>query len=245
MKGLDTEIGGKGKFFPETMWSQILHAGDQESPEYRKNVDYLVSVYWKPVYRYIRVSWGKSNEDAKDLTQEFFTFLLQKEQLASVSPHKGRFRTYIKTVLKHFLINEREARNTIKRGGKAVKIRFDDIKGDGPEETRIEDPAEYFDRQWFMTLLEKCVKVMKEFLIEKNKGIYFKVFEAYNIRNNPEKPTYSHIAGELGIKETDVTNYLRYTRRLLRSIMKEEVSKYVEDASLVEEELKYLLSIKV
>ena len=41
----------------------------------------LVAAYWKPVYKYLRIRWQRSDEDAKDLTQEFFTRLIEKDFL--------------------------------------------------------------------------------------------------------------------------------------------------------------------
>ena len=48
----------------------------------------------KPVYKYIRLRWGKSNEDAKDLTQAFFTRALEKDFFASYDPAQAAFRTF-------------------------------------------------------------------------------------------------------------------------------------------------------
>ena len=36
----------------------------------------VIELYWKPVYRFIRLKFRKNNEDAKDLTQSFFTSAL-------------------------------------------------------------------------------------------------------------------------------------------------------------------------
>ena len=45
--------------------------------------DTLVACYWKPLYKYARVAWQRSREDAEDLTQSFFTRAFEKESLAA------------------------------------------------------------------------------------------------------------------------------------------------------------------
>jgi hypothetical protein len=36
----------------------------------------VIALYWKPVYRFIRLKFRKDNEEAKDLTQGFFATAL-------------------------------------------------------------------------------------------------------------------------------------------------------------------------
>ncbi len=64
----DTKIGGPGGRFPSTRWSAVVAARSADTLERRRGLDAIVAAYWKPVYKYIRIRWGKSNEDAKDLT---------------------------------------------------------------------------------------------------------------------------------------------------------------------------------
>ena len=67
----DTLIGGPNGRFPETRSSAISAALSDDVARRRPGQEAIVSAYWKPVYRYIRIRWRSSNEDAKDLTQSF------------------------------------------------------------------------------------------------------------------------------------------------------------------------------
>ena len=58
----DTTLGGGGKAFPETT---LGFAGNAD-------VETLCHRYWKPVYSWIRIARARTNDDAKDLTQEFW-----------------------------------------------------------------------------------------------------------------------------------------------------------------------------
>src|SRR5439155_26153422 len=61
------------------------------------------------------------NEDAKDLTQAFFTRTLEKNSFERYDPAQARFRTYLRTCVDGFVANERKSAGRIKRGG-AVQL---------------------------------------------------------------------------------------------------------------------------
>src|SRR5438093_151711 len=61
----DTAIGGPDGHFPSTQLSLLETAGGGLPNEALERV---IALYWKPVYRFIRLKFGKDNEDAKDLT---------------------------------------------------------------------------------------------------------------------------------------------------------------------------------
>ena len=57
--------------FPITRQS-VVYATRSSDPEVRTHAfGTLIASYWKPVYKYVRVTWHLPVEDAKDLTQEF------------------------------------------------------------------------------------------------------------------------------------------------------------------------------
>ena len=55
---------------------------------------------------YTNVRRRGSSEDAQDLTQAFFVRLFERDSLARADKHRGRFRSFLLSSLKHFLINE-------------------------------------------------------------------------------------------------------------------------------------------
>src|SRR5947208_2878934 len=71
----ETTMGGSGRGFGQTAWTLILKARD------KKELGALVERYWKPCYFYIRRK-GHDVEDAKDLTQGFFSDFIERDALA-------------------------------------------------------------------------------------------------------------------------------------------------------------------
>jgi len=110
----DTSLGGDGDRFPETGGDIRSLLGQDPS-----RLELLCRRYWKPVYAYVRIAWSKGNEDAKDLTQAFFLWLMEGETLARYDAEKGGFRAYLKTLLKRFVGHEERALQRLKRGGDA------------------------------------------------------------------------------------------------------------------------------
>ena len=58
--------------FTTTRWSLILAAADPRSSSAHEALSSLCEIYWMPVYAFVRRT-GASVEDARDLTQAFFT----------------------------------------------------------------------------------------------------------------------------------------------------------------------------
>jgi RNA polymerase sigma-70 factor (ECF subfamily) len=76
----------------------------------------LCRAYWPPLYSFLRRQ-GQSPPDAEDLVQGFLTRLLAREDLAQVGPEKGRFRTFLLTSLRNFVIKQALRDKALKRGG--------------------------------------------------------------------------------------------------------------------------------
>ena len=69
--------GGAGRF-NTTRWSVVLSCADSgiESVAARDALSELCKTYWRPIFAYV-CRRGYSTQDAEDLTQDFFTSLLQ------------------------------------------------------------------------------------------------------------------------------------------------------------------------
>jgi DNA-directed RNA polymerase specialized sigma24 family protein len=105
----------QGTQFTTTHWSVVLQAGDGGSPAASAALEELCRTYWYPVYAYVRRQ-GPSPEDAQDLSQEFFAGLLAKGFPRGVLPERGRFRSFLLTSLRHFLVDQHRRETAAKRG---------------------------------------------------------------------------------------------------------------------------------
>src|SRR5690242_18603628 len=67
--------------FPTTHWSRVVAAGDPGAPRAREALAALCDAYWYPLYAYVR-SRGHPPEQAQELTQDFFAYVLERDLLA-------------------------------------------------------------------------------------------------------------------------------------------------------------------
>ena len=72
--------------------------------------------YWPPLYRFVRQR-GYSRDDARDLTQGFFAYLMEKKAYSTPDRSKGRFRTFLLVLLKRYLGATAPISRRQKRGG--------------------------------------------------------------------------------------------------------------------------------
>ncbi len=91
--------------FETTRWSQVQAAADSAHPGTREALARLCKVYWPAVYGFIR-SRGHDIDAAQELTQGFFTELLEKKSLKAARPERGRFRSFLLASAKHYVTGE-------------------------------------------------------------------------------------------------------------------------------------------
>ena len=104
----------------------MLAAGEGELPQAAEALEKLCRTYWYPLYVYVRRQ-GNSPEDAQDLTQNFFSRLLEKNYFAKADRDRGMFRTFLLGSLKNFLVNEWKRTGRLKRGGRVEFLSIDAI----------------------------------------------------------------------------------------------------------------------
>jgi DNA-directed RNA polymerase specialized sigma subunit, sigma24 homolog len=118
VKTLAENGSGQSELFPSTHWSVVLAAGrSQAEPELaRAALSELCQTYWAPLYNFVR-SRGYTVDDAQDLTQSFFAYLIERKIYSRVDRQKGKFRSFLLASLKNFLADASDRQRTLKRGG--------------------------------------------------------------------------------------------------------------------------------
>jgi RNA polymerase sigma-70 factor (ECF subfamily) len=227
----DTTMGGSKRGFQPTLWTVVLKA----KQHHREALEVLIKTYWKPVYVYIR-RWGYPSEESKDLSQGFFSELLERDFLRGVSPEKGKFRTFLLTVLKRYLINESERKRAQKRGGGKAVLSLDYTRAERDftiMPTTDETPERAFNRQWALEAMSRSLGALA-------KEMEPATFEAIK-PHLAGGPAYDETAKKLGITVTRLNNLIHRTRRRYRDLLRAEVSGSLTDPALADEEVRNLL----
>jgi RNA polymerase sigma factor (sigma-70 family) len=237
--------------FPHTRYSVVLGAASRDAETRRHAFASLAEAYWKPVYKYVRLKWQASAEEAEDLTQGFFTRAFEKDFFRSYDPAKARFRTFLRTCLDGFVANDRKAAGRLKRGGSLQFVSLDFQAAEG--ELRRHDIAvpsdmeDYFDREWARSVLALAIERLRRQYAVAGREKYFRVFERYDLdaAESGERVTYSEVANELGIATSDVTNYLASARRHFRACVLERLRELTATEDEFREEARRLLGVDV
>lgn len=237
MAGLETTLGGAREQFPETVWSSAVAASDPAA------LDRFLSLYWRPVYKFIRTAGGASIEDAKDLTQDFFRYLIEGDLLARYRAEKGRFRSFLKGVLRNFLSQANRDAQAQKRGGGQVVVSLD-VGGLETERFLAErerlSPEEIFDRQWAADVLNESLADLRRALTAEGKAECLKVYEAYELGG--QQPTYGDLARAMGITEHQVKGHLDQARARLEEIVRGRLARGVSSPRELADEMSELFS---
>ncbi|MBI2897542.1 MAG: sigma-70 family RNA polymerase sigma factor [Deltaproteobacteria bacterium] len=243
----DTDIRAGSGSFPTTLLEIVDGARSEDAAIRARAHDAIVLGYWRPVYKTLRIAWGRSNEDAKDLTQGFFERALSRDFFADYEPAKGRFRTFLRVCLERWVSNELRAAVRQKRGGGKVALPLDWESAESEiDRASLEagagDVERVFEREWARSLFSSAVEALHGECAASGKHELFVLFERYDLADSDgDRPTYQSLADELGIKVTDVTNRLHAVRRSLRRIVLEKLAEMTASEEELREEARSLL----
>src|SRR5436190_4778279 len=233
--------GQEPGLFVTTHWSVVLAAGQDESSIARHALEQLCRAYWYPLYVYTRRR-GYDVEEAKDLTQEFFMRLIERKSLGGVEEKRGRFRYFLLAALKHFLSDEWDKANAIKRGGGLTFIPLD---AQDPEdryhlEPRDEStPESAYQRRWALTMLELTLARLREEFQLAGKEAVFEQLKTF-ITGDRSEISYAEAAARLGMTEAAAKMTVTRMRQRYRALLRAEIANTVNDPKEVDTEMREL-----
>jgi RNA polymerase sigma factor (sigma-70 family) len=229
--------------FPTTHRSLVAALASDREDDRSRAFDTLLALYWKPVYKYLRVGWSRGREDAEDLTQAFFARAFEKDSLASYDPQRASFRAFLRTLLDRHASNERKAALRQKRGGAETHLDFDAAEAEIGRESSVPGPEEYFHREWVRSVFSLAVDRFRESCAWRDRATHFALFEAYDL-DADDRGSYGDLAKRFGISETTVTNHLAAARREFRQIVLETLREATATESEFRAEARALLGVR-
>jgi len=225
--------------YSSTTWSVVIAAG--KGDDGGKAIERLCRKHWRPIYVFARRS-GLSPSDAEDATQEFFVEFLGREWLKQVDPSRGRFRTFLFTLLKNFLSNRRRVTNAAKRGGTATFLSLDEAVGEMELTSlaeRFVDPAAAYEAAWWTGLLEAAWVRLAQEQSESGKAGAFEALRPF-VTQSPETGDYQRLGDQLGMKKGQVALLVHRLNRRFAELIRAEVADTLVDRSDLDAELRHL-----
>lgn len=236
----DSHVPGR---FPTTHWSRVVTAGRGDAAGAREALADLCQAYWYPIYAYIRHR-RCTPEQARDLTQDFFAYVLERDLFAKADPALGRFRAFLRTVCDRQLSDRRDREKAAKRGG---GLSFFSINPLDAERRYTNEPADeltperIFDRTWALTLLDRVVERLRGEYDDAGRSARFEVLIGLLTRD-PPAGSYAEIAERLGMTEGNVRVSVHRLRRRYGRLLREEIAATVGDATQIEAEIQTLFA---
>jgi RNA polymerase sigma factor (sigma-70 family) len=240
-------IGGNAyhgpALFTTTHWSVVLEA-QGESPAAHEALEKLCRTYWRPIYSFVRRQ-GAQGEDAEDLTQGFFTLLLERKDLNTVRKEKGRLRSYLLASLKNFLTDERRRVMAIKRGKGQRLIPLEDIRESECIDFERSDRLtadQIYERRWAFTVLEQVMARLRDEYRSAGNLRFFDQMKKM-LMDESGRLSQAQVASEFGMTENAVKQAFYRFRQRYQTLFREEIAHTVAIPSDIENELRYLITV--
>ncbi len=228
--------------FATTHWSLVLAAGARGSAEAEEALARLCTLYWYPVFAFVRRR-GHPVEEAQDLTQSFFARLIEKEDLAAADRDRGRFRTFLLTACQHFLLNERDRQLALKRGGGLVPIPIDIASAEERYQrsfSHAETPERLYHRQWCLTMLAAVLDTLHDdYVAAGNEGLFERLRGFLTM--DDAAGTHADAASDLGMTPAAVKVAVHRLRRRYRDALQRRIAETVDSDEAIDEEMRDLL----
>lgn len=212
--------------FPQTQWTALVSICREGPPEDRRQaLEVLCHDYWYPLHAFAR-RCGYGRQDAEDLTQGFFHYLLERDLFSSASQELGRLRTFLITAFQRYMGDVRDRGRALKRGGglEILSLDVDEAERTFGEPASTLTPHEIFDRNWALALLQVSLQLLKEAEAKSGREMQFAVLESFLNPRSTASGNYDIVAEELGMTEEASRKAVSRLRIRFRDVLRERIA---------------------
>ncbi|HEX2751135.1 MAG TPA: sigma-70 family RNA polymerase sigma factor [Verrucomicrobiales bacterium] len=213
--------------FPVTRWTAVVQVCQAEDDRARREaLAGICQDYWYPLYAFAR-RLGHTQPDAEDLTQEFFSYLLENNVLARASRELGRLRTFLLTVFQRHIGDAVDRRRAQKRGGRHEFVSLDLL---GAEELYRHEPADLdtperlFERSWARHILRSALDSLRKSEAAKGNGPAFEILAPFLDPESTANARTGLAADQLGLSVEAVRQAISRLRRRFRDALRLQIA---------------------
>ena len=139
----------KSSIFPRTDWAELGKAAEADEAR----LDRLIRLYWQPLRIFLVATFPSLKNQADTLLQDFAEDkLLKTGWLRRADQNRGRFRDFLKTSLRNFVLDHLNRADV-----KTPPLSLDELEQEPPQPDKL---SEEFDLAWARTCLlytSRCV----------------------------------------------------------------------------------------
>jgi len=225
--------------FATTNWNLVA---ELKGPDGAAALAALCEQYWFPLYAFVRRKLG-NDHDARDSTQAFFVWLLEKNLLRRAAADRGRLRSFLLTSLQNFLCNEYQAGRRQIRGGDALQFSLDFDEGSSQFAALPADhmtAERLYERSWALLLLDRVLLRLQDEMEAAGQGQRFQILKL--TLSGEQAEGYGEMAAKLGTTEPAARQAVSRLRKRYRQLLLEEVQATVADPGDVDDEIRRLFA---
>jgi RNA polymerase sigma-70 factor (ECF subfamily) len=237
---MSTSPPTNGSAFAATRWTLVL-AARGDSPAAQAALGELCAAYYQPVFRFLQRE-GRTEDAARELTQEFFARLLARDGFATADPARGRFRSFVLGALRHYLSDQRDRDNAAKRGCGAVHEPLPEPTDTSPgRELAAAAPDDtWFDRQWALAIMDTALRALAAEHAAAGKADQFERLKPWLMG---AAAAQADVAVQLNWSEGALKVAVHRLRKRFRELVRAEVAQTVPAFADVDAELRYLIEV--
>lgn len=231
--------------FPTTHWSLIGAAGQADPAQRREVLGELLTRYLPALKAHLVYQKRLEPEDADDLLQGFVSRkLLEQDILTQVAPGKGKFRTWLLTVLDRFLVSERRYAAAAKRSA-AGTVSLEEVRREQAAATP--PPAAVFDQTWAREVLAEALRRLETECTATGRPDLWGVFQARVLGptlEGSEPLPYEQLVERFAFASpVQASNALITAKRTFVRLLRAVIGEYSADEADVEDEIRDLQRI--
>jgi RNA polymerase sigma-70 factor (ECF subfamily) len=244
VKGTPGTLQEGGASFATTHWSVVAQSALTDVPEAETALAKLCETYWAPIYSFVRRR-GYAPPDAQDLTQSFFAYFLRTKAYTRTEQLQGKFRCFLLASVKHFLANEWDRSQAIRRGSEFQFVSFDQKTAEALYDTAdaSDSTAEsLFDSRWAKTLAGCALHSLRLELQDEGKLELFEQLKSF-LAGDSVIPSYEEASVRTGVPTATLKTHVHRLRQRYREIVRREIARTVSSPHEVDDELHYLYRV--
>lgn len=229
--------------FSTTQWTVVFRAAHEKTGAGRPALSTVMKKYWRPLYVFARQQ-GLSSVDAEDATQAFLSELIEGDLLEKADPAKGRFRTYLLTAWKRFLIDQHRAERAAKRGGKVIVQSLQTSLAEQHwRSLAIEQapPDELYTSSWATGLVDETIRRLKLEYMNGRIAMFDELLPQLTVP--VDQGVYTEIARKLAITEGAAKVALHRLRQRFAKTLREVTAETIEDPAELNTEIDELIRV--
>ncbi len=216
--------------FPVTSWTMI-QAMKGDTVESHRAFNRFATNYHAPLLAYAKRR-GLSHEDARDVLQSYFEYLVRKDTLRGIDQKKWTLRRFLRVTFKRFIISwirKQKPRHTTFHESAHV--------------TPTDGPDKQFEKDWAHALLERTFNKLRQRYRSPGEEELYDILEAGLPKDKHDRLPHAKVAERFGLTVDVVKARLSRLRKHFRELLESEIQETVPDPADVADEIKYLFRL--